>query len=125
MFSTKSSSSEIFENMELNLRKNAFEQDSVNDNLKKEAIELLNIAADRLERDNLIKHAEIITKIAEYVSIANADPAISKLASEKQVEHSAPLNITKKMRKPVYKKALIVVDDELDENELEEIRNMF
>ena len=40
MFSTKSSSSEIFENMELNLRKNAFEQDSVNDNLKKEAIEL-------------------------------------------------------------------------------------
>ena len=29
------------------------------------------------------------------------------------------------MRKPVYKKALIVVDDELDENELEEIRNMF
>jgi hypothetical protein len=140
MFSFKSSEDDILQVMEDNLKKQASEEVCKNDNLKKETIENLNIAAEKCEEYGLDKYASLITKIAEYVADKNY---VSKgLSSEKQVQnlihHGTPLNLPSKikMKAPAGKKdynkdedIIIVVDDdenkELNENELEEIGNIF
>jgi len=134
MFNDKISDEDILQSMEENLFKVASEEVSEYDNIKKQAIELLNIAADKFEQSGLIKQASIITKIMEVVAkekSPNSEQQINNLLT-----HGTPLNLPASIKmkatpgKRDYSKAddaIIIVEDdkELDNDDLEDIKNLF
>ena len=68
MFNQKSSENEIYAEMEKQLYKNAFIEDSEDSRTKLEAIKLLTFAADKFEQSGMVKESELVTRIAEFVS---------------------------------------------------------
>jgi hypothetical protein len=132
MFSTHISEDDLFNSMENGLLKIAADEATKEDNIKKEIVELLNIAAENCDNEGLVKHAELITKVAEHV--------VRSPSSEKQIQnlihHGTPLDLPAKikMKAPAgrrdYNKdedTLIIVDDdkELGKDDLEELKFLF
>ena len=132
MFDTHISEEDIFQSMERGLLKIAADEATKEDNIKKEIVELLNIAAEKCDDEGLVKQAELIIKVAEHV--------IKSPSSEKQIQnlinHGTPLDLPAKIKmkatpgKRDYHKAedvLITVneDKELGENDLEELKHLF
>ena len=89
---------EILLEMEKNLLKNAFIEDTRENDSRVKAIGLLINAAENFERSGLFKEAEAITRVAEHVA---TDPATKGLTSEKQVHNlettGIPLNLPKEV----------------------------
>ena len=132
MFNTHISENDLFQSMEEGLFKIAADEATKEDNIKKEIVELLNIAAEKCDNEGLEKHAELIIKVAEYV--------VRSPSSEKQIQnlinHGTPLDLPSKIKmkatpgKRDYHKAediLITVneDKELGKDDLEELKNLF
>ena len=83
MFKREVIGEDIFDDMEDNLRKNAFVELSGKTNRKIQAIELLEKAASNFELAGRIKESEVITRIIEHV-------ASSKPLPEKRVIKDVP-----------------------------------
>lgn len=151
MFKRETIDESILVEMEKNLYKNAFVEDTRQQNEKVKAIGLLVTAAENFEKSGLFKEAEAVTRIIE--SVAN-DPATTGLTPEKQVANlettGTPLNLTDAakaddeeeaskeedelyellMNNPeVAKKVSIMVDDENDDepfySEMDDLQKMW
>ena len=81
MFERKKVGEDILFEMEDNLRKNAFIEETAKTSQRIEAMELLTKAASNFEQTGHIKEAEAVTRIVEFV--ANKKPESAK----KQVEN--------------------------------------
>jgi len=150
MFKRKAIDENILVEMEKNLYKNAFIEDTRQNNEKVRAIGLLINAAENFEKSGLLKEAEAVTRIIE--SVVN-DPATSGLTPEKEVKNletiGIPLNLTDAakvddeiskeedelyellMKNPeVAKKVSIIIDEEDDEDnkfypDIDDLANMW
>ncbi len=81
----QSALNEVLENLEINLKKTASEQLTINENKLVEAVELLNSSAEMLEQFGFEKEADLLTQLT--VLAVKGDPHTEHLTTEKMVNN--------------------------------------
>ena len=88
MFKKESSSNEIASNMEKNFLLSFYNEDNKQDHKRLEALSYLNKAAEALEKTQLLKEADNITKLIEIIATKKKiDKPTHKLTSEQAVKN--------------------------------------
>jgi len=144
MFKREKVGEDILFEMEKNLRKNAFIEDTRKTNERIEAMSLLEKAANNFEAVGKIAEAEAVTRIIEFVATKKAEKS-EKSSPEKQVknmketgtqfplemfaldgvvddEEEAYLN---EVNPPKVELRVSEASDELDDYELEDLKNLW
>lgn len=88
MFKREKVGEDILFDMEKNLRKNAFDEDTRKTNEKIEAMNLLEKAASNFESVGKMKEAEAVTRIIEYVSTLKPKLAMDSKQQVKNMEET-------------------------------------
>ena len=81
----KSALNEVLESLEINLKKTASDQLTINENKLVEAVELLNSSAEMLEQFGFEKEAEVLTQLT--ILAVKGDPHTEHLTTEKMVNN--------------------------------------
>lgn len=146
MFKREKVGEDILFEMEKNLRRNAFIEDTQKTNERIEAMELLEKAANNFEAVGKISEAEAVTRIIEFVATKKAEKVEKIPTPEQQVENmkstgtqfglemfevedgiiddeeEAYLN---EVNPPKVEFRVSEASDDLDSSELEELKNLW
>jgi len=133
MFERDKIGEEILIDMDKNLRRNAFKEDTRRDQERLQAVTLLHKAAECFENSGLPKEAEAITRVAQFV-VVQKDKATEGLTPKKEVENlkqhghqlNLPPEIASKAKEPEYNDAAVIeINDENESDDLEGIGRLW